>query len=283
MNLAFSLRSDEASDDGESLYETTTDHSERDVNVSDQEYDRMVPHDSADCEEDVGRLVLPSEAYRTYRRRSVHAREGSLESLSIVTVLLAGFAIQAAIEFDPKDWHSTELMYIYGFCQGCVVAECTFVSLVAVMTIVGCKRIESWDEMFHFRGLSAEKVYNNKNYIFMMEWLYGGDRSKWTECPSVYNGHNPKETLPENENIRVLHLPLTYAFFKIQADGPYSPVGVGMLLFPPCCLFYFVATLLDITKKSTDTFMISMLLVIMLPVGLFGTYHIRKLSRLMTA
>mmetsp|Transcript_1489 Transcript_1489/g.2526 ORF Transcript_1489/g.2526 Transcript_1489/m.2526 type:complete len:239 (-) Transcript_1489:50-766(-) len=197
---------------------------------------------------DILDLRLPDPSYVETRMQCTKDRVSSLESLSLITVLLAGYALAEFGLCNPAKWTTPHFYEAYLFLLTCVIIINLYISIVAVLIIVVVKRISSWDTVFQTSQLTAAELWENNNYKFMMEWLYGKDLSRWTEVSKEHKFiHMDYEQLPEMED-KVLRLPLMSQFYRYMADGPWTIFGMGVQGLPVGTVAYFLAMLLNVVE-----------------------------------
>jgi len=227
--------------------------------------------------------VIPSQEFQEHKIEVVDKRLTSLESLSVVSALIAGFAINDSSNFNsssyPWPW-----MYVYAIAIGAVISTMMYVSLLAVLTIVGTKRIAAWDDTFKFKKPCGEDIFKNENYGTLMRMIGKADKSDWTYTKEKYNkqlGATEKMEAPDQG--RVLRLPLSYEFLKYMTDGSYSPIGVGMYLFPASIVLYSVAIIMNIAKGDGNNVTLTVMTALFVPLGIYMWERISHLTDLMAS
>lgn len=173
---------------------------------------------------------------------SVEHRIRALESLTLITTLLVGEAVQQGLHYeeDLEKWGSWTRMMVYCFLLFSAMMCNLYLSAVSLMVIVACKRVSSWDYNLDSIEDPAE-IWSHADHRFVMSFLYGDDEEVWT----LDSGDDDGE--------RLLRLPLQYFLIKKYIDGKASMAGAGIVVFPFALIMHIFAFALDYTKEATTT------------------------------
>uniref|UniRef100_A0A7S0AGB7 Uncharacterized protein n=1 Tax=Pyrodinium bahamense TaxID=73915 RepID=A0A7S0AGB7_9DINO len=184
----------------------------------------------------------------------------SIDSLTVVTTLVAGFVISDVGNFNPADWNLA-MRLVYVTCISFTAAVSLYISIVGAMTSMAVRRVQNWD-IYHFlKGdMTPEEIMTSSDYEIVMRFCYGQDKMKWTD----------------NGTLKVM----CSSLFDYMCDHTCSPLGIGLLLLPCAIVTYGIAFILNLTKAAGVEVQI-VATVIMAPPNLAILYFGTHLSRIM--